>query len=289
MTPAYDRATMISDDLISDHYDQDRLLSSIEEGFGRLGKPLDSLTIDDLAAVDEFHTGGRPATEALLGRLDLTADMAVLDVGCGLGGPARYCATTFGCRVTGIDLTPSYIEAATALTGWVGLDGSVDFRVMSAQDLAFEQHTFDAAYLLHVGMNVEDKAGLFGAIAQVLRPGGRLAVYDLMRTDTGDLSYPLPWSSVEATSRVATPANYEAGLADAGFELVSSHDHSELAEPFIAAIKGQADGPPPVGGPPAVGLHLLMGDAVGAKLQNVVAALDAGIISPIEIIARTAA
>ncbi len=279
---------MTSDDLITDHYGQERLLDSIEAGFEQLGKPLDSLTIEDLAVLDEFHTGGRPATEVVLGRLELGPDLTVLDVGCGLGGPARYCATTFGCRVTGIDLTPSYVEAAIALSGWVGLGESVDFHVMSAVDPAFDSGSFDAAYLLHVGMNIADKSGLFTAIAEVLRPGGRLAVYDLMRTDTGDLTYPLPWASTEATSFVATPAVYEAALTDAGFEIVGSHDHLELARPFIDAIKAQRDQPadPGAGGPPPVGLHLLMGRTGGVKAQNVVAALDAGTISPIELLAR---
>ncbi len=283
---------MSNNDLIADHYGQADLVESIEQGFAKLGKPTSDLTIEDLAVVDEFHTGGRVATEGLMTRLGLRAGMRVLDVGCGLGGPARYCASEFGCQVTGIDLTASYIEAATALTGWVGLDDSVSFRQVSAQALTagpgtaepatFDEQMFDAAYLLHVGMNIEDKAALFTDIAALLKPGGSLAVYDLMRVGDGELAYPLPWATTEQTSKVATRGVYEADLAQAGFEVTSTVDQTELAKGFVKAIQSQ---PANQGGPPPVGLHLLMGGDVGGKIGNLITALDGGVLSPIELIA----
>lgn len=289
---------MISDDLISDHYRRPGLLAAIEKRLAALGKTTDALTIDDLAELDEFHTGGRRATELVLQGLGLSAGMTVLDVGCGLGGAARYCAATFGCRVTGIDLTESNIEVAKVLTGWVGLSSSVSFRHVSAQEMQFKRNSFDAAYMLHVGMNVADKTGLFSGIRKALRSRGRLAVYDLMRAGPGDLTFPMPWATSSATSLVSTQASYESSLVDAGFEVERVDDRTELAKAFIAQVRDRS-GPVvdlelPVGDqapsrtPPPVGPHLLMGDQVEAKTTNLIDAFDAGILAPIEIIARKA-
>ena len=162
---------MISDDLVASHYTQDDLSRRIEAGLAEAGIDTSSVTTAELALVDEFHTGGRGATAHLLGQLGLGAGSVVLDVGCGVGGAARYCAETFGCTVTGIDLTPAYLEAAELLTGWVGLSEQVTFRQASGADLPFKKNRFDGAYEIHVGMNVADKTGLFASVAQVLRPG----------------------------------------------------------------------------------------------------------------------
>ncbi|MDH3680989.1 MAG: methyltransferase domain-containing protein [Acidimicrobiia bacterium] len=273
---------MISDDLIAGHYGQPDLVTGIRRGLTESGISISSVTIDDLAVVDEFHVGGRAATESFLAGLELEPEMHVLDVGCGLGGPARFGASRYDCRVTGIDLTPSFIEAAQVLTDWVGLSDRVAFENCAAQDMTFPKRTFDAAYLLHVGMNVADKTGLFAAIAKVLKPGAKLGVYDLMRTDTGDLTFPVPWASTSATSLVATQSSYEASLVDAGFDLVSVRDRHEVAAAFVSMIRSQDN---VAAQPPPLGLHLLIGSDGPTKLANVVAALDAGILSPIEIVA----
>ena len=283
---------MADEGRITDHYEQPDPVAAIERGFAQSGKSVDDLAVDDLSIVDEFHTGGRAATEAVIAKLGLVADDTVLDIGCGLGGPARYCASRFGCRVTGIDLTPSYIDAATVLTDWVGLGDKVIFEQRAAQELALGDGSngaaFDAAYLFHVGMNVEDKTELFSGVHRILRPGGRFAVYDLMRTDTGELTYPLPWATTGASSFVATQAAYEAGLVSGGLELVGVQDRTEIGLAFAAMISastragpaGQAPAPPPVG------LHLVLGSDAGTKLANLIAALDSGVLAPIEIIAR---
>lgn len=266
---------------ITDHYEQGDLIARIEAGINAAGKTTVDVTIDDLAAVDEFHTGGRQATKAVLSNLDLKAGERVLDVGSGLGGAARYCATEFGCTVLGVDLTSEFVDAARVLTGWVGLGDQVSFECASAQNLPAAE-PFDAAYLMHVGMNVADKAELFAGIADRLRPGGRLAIYDLMRIGEGELLFPVPWASSAETSFVEPQATYETALVHAGFQVQSATDHSEIAAAFVEAFeKGMAGD----NGPPPVGLHLVMGATTPQKAVNSIAAMNQGLITPVELIA----
>jgi 2-polyprenyl-3-methyl-5-hydroxy-6-metoxy-1,4-benzoquinol methylase len=278
---------MNTDDRISSHYEQPDLVAAIEAGFSALGKQTSELTVDDLALVDEFHVGGRAATTSFMTGLDLRPEMTILDVGSGLGGPARFAAATHGCEVVGIDLTASYVEAARALTGWVGLDDRATFRHVSADDMAFDGRPFDAAYLMHVGMNVADKTGLFAAIAAVMKPGGTLGLYDLCRTGDAALGYPMPWAESEATSFVATTAEYESSLTAAGFEVVGAKKRPEMARVFLDGLpKPQPGGP---SRPPPVGLHFVMGPTIRDKVANLVAALEAEVVTPVELVARWAA
>ena len=278
-----------TDDAIVDHYERADLVGSIEAAFGELGRPLDELTVDDLAPVDEFHVGGRPATASFMDRLELRLPMRVLDVGCGLGGPARFAATTYGCGVTGIDLTASYIEAAQTLSGWVGLDDLVSFHQMSAGDLVGDSRSsdpFDAAYLMHVGMNVADKHALFADLASLVKTGGTLGIYDLVRTDDGELEYPMPWASSAATSFVETQVAYESSLAAAGFEIVGARERPDMAMAFVNTVGAAAAAR--TGPPSPVGLHLVMGSTIGAKVRNLTAALEAELLTPVELLARSA-
>jgi len=265
---------------IADHYEQPNLLASIEAGLVELGKPIDGLSVDDLAAVDEFHVGGRVATTSFLDRLDLGPDVAVLDIGCGLGGPARLAAATYGCAVTGIDLTASYIEVAKTLTEWVGLEDRVVFHNVSAHDMTFDARTFDAAYMIHVGMNVADKASLFAAVFELVKPGSRFGLYDLVHSDDGDVAFPLPWAESGATSFVETQTSYETSLAAAGFEIIGARERPDMAHAFIDVASGSGGGPSPIG------LHLVMGPTIGTKVANLAAALRAEVIAPVELIAR---
>ena len=186
---------------VSNHYDHGGLIKAIEAALAKSGIERDAVTIADLAPVDEFHIGGRPATMDLAGPLALNSSDRVLDVGCGLGGAARFFADQFGCSITGIDLTAEYVETAGILSGWVGLSGRTAFEHASALAMPFGNASFEAAYMLHVGMNIEPKFELFTEIARVLIPGSRLAVYDVMRTGDGDLAYPVPWAMMVGPSR----------------------------------------------------------------------------------------
>jgi ubiquinone/menaquinone biosynthesis C-methylase UbiE len=262
---------------VSRHYARRDLETIIVKALRASGVDPDALKPDDLAPIDEFHMGGRPATAAMAEALALRPAMRVLDIGCGLGGAARYFAGQSGCRVTGIDLTPDYVEAAAALTRRVGLSGLVNFEVASALDLPFPSAGFDAATLIHVGMNLPDKHRLCREVARVLKPGGLFALYEVMRVAPGDLAYPTAWAASVETSFVAEPAVYRQALGEAGFTLVEERDQTELALASFRRARARVA----ERGLPPLGLHLLMGPEASTKVANMVAALVGGTIAPI--------
>ncbi len=268
------------DRAVAAHYALTGLTAAIRGGLARLGDG--APTVDILGAVDEFHMGGRAATKALAEALGLQPGARVLDVGCGIGGTARWLAAHSGARVEGVDLTPEFVAVGRALTEEVGLAGQVNLQQGNALALPFEADSFDAAVLLHVGMNIADKAALFAGIAGVLRPGGRFAVYDVMRVGGGDFGFPQPWAGGPDVSFVETPAAYRAALAAAGLAPESEVDRRALALEMFAAMRARMA----AGGPPPLGLHLVMGPDGPVKIANVVAALEAGVIAPVQIVAR---
>ncbi len=268
---------------ISTHYTHGSLLDAISAALGELGKSTDTLTIDDLAPVDEFHIGGRMASEDFLGQLSLSPDHNVIDVGCGLGGAARFAVSRFGCKVTGIDVTDEYIATGRILSGWVGLDDRITLHQGSALSLPFGAEAFTAAYMIHVGMNINDKAKLFSNVYRVLKPGSMFGIYDVMRTGEGELAYPVPWASTAATSAVATPAQYRAHLQAAGFAIVNERNRRDFALEFFDQLRARTQA---AGGPPPLGLHILMGRDTPDKLQNMIGNIADNCIAPVELIAQ---
>lgn len=272
----------MSDALIAQHYSQGTLEAQILDALVRTGADPDHLHPDQLAPVDEFHIGGRAATVALLDQVDLHDGMRVLDVGSGLGGTARYLAHHHRVAVTGIDLTEEYVQVARSLTGRAGLAGQVAFHQGSATALPFDDHTFDRACMLHVGMNIADKPALFAEIRRVLTDGATFGLYDVMRTGTAEVTYPVPWASTPATSFLAEPAQYRELLADAGLAVVAERDRREFGITFFRELRAKIA----ESGPPALGLHVVMGDDAATKVANMIDNLDRGSIAPTEIICR---
>jgi ubiquinone/menaquinone biosynthesis C-methylase UbiE len=272
---------MTTHDGITAHYTPDDALARIRAGLESLGKSPGRVGIADLGPVDEFHIGGRPATADLGERMGLTRDQRLLDIGCGLGGSARFFAETFGCPTVGIDLTPAYVELARELTAWTGLSARASFEVGSATDMPFTDASFDAAVLIHVGMNIADKRALFAETARVLAPGARFGLYDVLRTGPGEIGYPVPWASTPENSFLADLETYTEALEAAGFELIGVRERQAFALEFFAAMRERAAG---AGAPPPLGLHILMGRNTPEKIENIVAALSAGSIAPVEMI-----
>jgi ubiquinone/menaquinone biosynthesis C-methylase UbiE len=164
------------------------------------GKNLATLTIDDLAPTDQFHGGGKAATVRLARLAGLSPGMRVLDVGGGLGGPARTLAVEFGCHVTVLDLTESYVRAAEMLTTQLGLGDRVRHDVGNALALPFDPGTFDVVWTQNSGMNIADKEQLYEGFHRLLRPGGRLAFQAPMAGPVQPLIFPTMWAR-EATTR----------------------------------------------------------------------------------------
>ena len=265
------------------HYEQGGILDRIKEGLSALGKTQATVTAADLSPVDEFHIGGRQATGDFLDQLRLRADDHVLDIGCGIGGAARFAATRYGSTVTGVDLTGEYIETGNTLCSWVGLLNQVTLLHESAVHMPFEDGSFDAAYMLHVGMNIEHKAALAVEINRVLKPGGYLGIFDVMRIGDGDPDFPLPWSSLPETSAVGTPVEYKKALASTGFKLIAERNRRDFAMAFFDDLQARMANSK---GPPPLGLHILMGEETSEKISNVVAQLSKNCIAPIELIAE---
>jgi len=274
---------MSTNKIISEHYRHGNLIKAILDAITRLGKTIDTVTIEDLSAVDEFHIGGRRATEHFLSQLNFSEEDNILDVGCGLGGAARYAAKHFSVSVTGVDVTAEYIETGNTLSNWVKLDSRVNLQQASATSMSFPDASFDGGYMLHVGMNIEDKFQLFSEIYRVMRPGSYFGVYDVMRFSDGELSYPVPWATGNSSSRLETPDHYKKTLLQAGFEITDENNRKNFSLGFFQEIYTSTK---MAGGPPALGLHTLMQDSTAEKTRNMITNITAGYIAPVEIIVQ---
>ena len=267
---------------VAEHYSRGTLEKAILAAVESEGKDPANLTADDLAAADEFHVGGQESTQELAAHMDLRRGMHLLDVGSGIGGPARYFANHHCCTVTGVDLTEGFVQAANSLSRLVKLNHLVEFHRASALALPFGEATFDCAYMIHVGMNIEDKAGVFREVRRVLKPGGLFMIFDFVRTSEGALRYPVPWALSEETSFVDSVKNYRDGLKANGFRVVHERTRKEFAIQFIernmALVKQ--------GGPPPLGIHLLLGEKMPAMMGNVLAMMREGLIEPVELCAK---
>jgi SAM-dependent methyltransferase len=264
---------------VARHYAQSDLTRAVLEALRAAGKDLEALDAADLSPVDEFHTGWAPQTVAMAKTLGLAPDVAVLDVGSGIGGPARYFARTYGCDVTGVDLTPAFVELAAELTARTGLADRVRFVEGSALALPFEDGRFDLATMNHVGMNIADKATVFAEVRRVLKPGARFVVYDLMRVGEGELPMPMPWADTAETSFVETPARYRALLAGAGFTVTAECEWTELVLAVAAEMRARIERE----GMPVLGVHLLLGPTARDRLARAADAIRDGLLAPTEI------
>ena len=245
------------------------LVAAISSALDAAGLDRAQLRPADLAPVDEFHIRGRAASMEIVEALGLTGDSQVLDLGSGLGGPARTLAELTGCTVTGVDLTPEFCAVARALSEWTGMSDHTHFRVGDATATGLPDATVDAALTVHVAMNIADKPALYAEAFRVLRPGGRFVVYDVLQGEGGDAHYPVPWANDPSTSFLATPEDMRELLPAAGFELVSDVDSSEESLVWFQQMRAriERDGPPPVT------FAAFLGDAFGQMAANQVANL----------------
>ena len=267
---------------VAQHYTHGALEQAILDALIASGKDPDHLVPADLAPVDEFHIGGRQATIDFAAQLTIQPGWHLLDIGSGLGGASRFFAHERGCRVSGIDLTEDYVRVAGSLAERVGLADKVDYQQGSALAIPFPDHTFDGAYMLHVGMNIEDKAALFIEVRRVLKPGGVFAIYDVMReSEAGELAFPVPWATVPETNFITTAATYRTLLQAAGFVVEKERSRRDFAiESFRQRERAATNGPRPLG------LHIPMGALAPQKIANMAANVRNGLIAPTEIISR---
>jgi len=274
---------MSIDDAVSKHYSHGSLLKAIQEAIPKLGKTIESITVEDLAPVDEFHIGGRLATEHFLDQFNFSDSGHILDVGCGLGGAARFVANKYNYQITGIDLTQEYIDTGNVLCAWVKLDKKITLQQGSALSMPFLDETFDGGYMMHVGMNIDDKAQLFNEIYRVLQPGASFGVYDVMQIKDGELKYPVPWATDKGTSKLATPEQYKQALSDAGFMVSKENNRRDFALDFFKQLRAKTEAN---GGPPPLGLHTLMQASTADKIKNMIDNIADDHIAPVEVFAN---
>lgn len=267
---------------IQAHYDRADLGEVILTALEKAGKDLKHLTPEDLATVDEFHIRGRAATLELAKTAGVDATKRVLDVGSGVGGTSRCLAGEFGCRVTGIDLTDEYCRAAAMLTAKIGLTDLVDFRQGDATNMPFPDDSFDVVWTEHVAMNIPDKRGLYGEMYRVMKPGGTLAIYDILAGPSGSVHFPVPWARTPDTSFLVSPDQLRDLLQETGFKVSAWSDTTDMARAWFVALaeRIREEGLPPLG------FHVLMGEDFQAMAKNQRRNLEEGRIVLAQVVAK---
>jgi ubiquinone/menaquinone biosynthesis C-methylase UbiE len=274
---------MTDEQRISGHYSSGKLMERLRTILAAEGIDPDHPTVEQLAPFDHFHGRGLEATQDAANLVAPTAADHILDVGSGIGGPARYFARRFGCRVTGIDLTAEFCEVARTLTGAVGLADRVAFEQGTALAMPFADASFDGAYSMNVSMNIADKPALYREVRRVLKSGAWFILSEIAQGGAGAPTYPTPWASTAATSFLATPEDTRAALAAAGFSVVQARDTAAEAAAFTARARAMiARGEKP----PFHAVYLIHGDLAREMAANGARDLAAGKIVPVEILCR---
>jgi SAM-dependent methyltransferase len=253
---------MVEAKVIAEHYGRADLGDIILAALKAAGKDIDRLTPDDLEQVDELHSRGRAATTDLARLLALKGDERVLDIGCGIGGPSRYLATTFGCRVAGLDLTPAFCRVATMLAQRTGLADKVEYREGDALAMPFADHSFDVIWSQNVAMNIVDRDRLYAEIHRVLVPGGRYAFSDVVAGSGGTPHFPVPWAREPSISFLLTAQATRQKLELAGFRVLVFED--QTADALARARQRMKASSSPL----ALGLHIVLGQDGPTMLKN---------------------
>ncbi len=267
---------------IAEHWARGDVYSLILAALKKMSKPLDTLTLEDLAPVDHFHARGFPATVELADRLPIKAGQHIVDIGCGLGGPARYFAKRFQCRVSGLDITEPFVEAAKKLTALLRMDDQVTIEPGDGQHLPYADVFFDGAYTQHVTMNVADRPRFFAEAYRVLKPGAFFALTEHGLGAKGKPHYPVPWSGDGSGAYLATPAETRAILETVGFGDIEVED---TGAKYVAGYRSMIERAEK-GLLPPLGTHILMGETALQKTRNAARNIEEGRTHPILLICR---
>jgi sarcosine/dimethylglycine N-methyltransferase len=238
--------------------------------------------VADLAPLDQVHGRGLEATRELAAHLGPKQSHHLLDIGCGIGGPARFIAAEYGCRVTGIDLTMEFCEVARMLNWATGLADKVVVEQASALALPFDDATFDAAYTQNVSMNVADKRTFYAEAARVVKPDGWFVAAEYAVGPGGPPVFPVPWARVPEDSHLATADDTRRLLEAAGFEVLAMIDRT----PAMLAHYEESRRRLAADGPPKLGIHVLLGVSGVERLKNSARSVEERRTVPIEAVCR---
>ncbi len=267
---------------IADHWGKGDVYGLIVSALEKMSKPLEGLTVEDLAPVDHFHARGFPATVELADRLPIKAGQHILDIGCGLGGPARYIAKRFQCNVSGLDITQPFVDAANKLTALLRMDLQVQIEHGDGQRLPYPDSHFDGAYTQHVTMNVADRPAFFAEAYRVLKPGAFLALTEHGLGPNGNPHHPVPWSADGTGAYLIKPAETRAVLEKTGFKDILVEDTgAKYVAGYKMAIEKAEKGPLP-----PLGIHILMGETALQKTRNAARNIEEGRTHPIQLVCR---
>jgi len=223
-----------------------------------------NLSPSDVAALDQFHVGGLEATQELARLFSPSRGSYVLDIGSGLGGPSRYLAANYGCRVVGIDITEEYRRIASVLAARMGLDDRVEYLHGDACELLFPDGTFDGAWTQHVSMNIAEKKRLYEGIRRILKTGGRFALHDVFQRTPGPILFPVPWARTQEISHLQSMEAMRKTIVDAGFVLIAWNDVTEDASRFLDAMLTRSRNTETS----HLGLHLVLGPDFPDMVRN---------------------
>ncbi len=265
---------------IADHWAKGDVYGLIVTALSKTSMSMDNLTVEDLAPVDHFHARGFPATAELADQLPVKAGQRIADIGCGLGGPARYMAKRFRCAVYGIDITAPFVEAAKQLNRLLGMESQVIIEQGDGEALPYTDAFFDVAYSQHVTMNVENRERFFGEIFRVLKPEGFYALTEHGLGDKADPRCPVPWSDDGSGAYLVTPQETRTLLERVGFQNVRMENTGAkyLASYKMMIEKAEAGALPPLG------IHLLMGETALEKMRNAARNIEEGRTHPIQVL-----
>jgi SAM-dependent methyltransferase len=273
MSPGESKTDSAYEAALNEHYGVTDLGDEILDALEAAGKDVDALSREDIASFDEFHIRGLEATREVADLAEIEAESRVLDVGCGIGGPARTLASEYGCDVVGIDIVEEYCRAATLFTERVALTDRVRFQHGDALDLPFEDETFDVVWFEHTLLNIEATEEAIQEAGRVLRSGGTLALYEICAGPGGEPVFPVPWASDASLSYLVPSERLREAIHEHGFDEVVWRDVTgpslEWFRNVVESMQSRpADAPPPLG------LNLLMGAETPTKAANVVRNLE---------------
>jgi SAM-dependent methyltransferase len=274
---------MNTDREVSMHYSQGNLLSRLNAALTDDGVDPDHPSMETLAPYDQFHGRGLEATSEIAGLMQAGPADRILDIGSGIGGPARYFANHFGCRITGIDLTPEFCDVARHLTRLLDLEDRITFEVGDALAMPFANASFDGAYSMNVSMNIAAKGEFYREIHRVLKPGAWLVLSEVAKGEGGDLDYPTPWAGSARTSFLSTPEETRRGMLEAGFEVIRLRNTLEEARAFGARSRAMVERGEK---PPHRAVVLIHGEIATQAMANTARGLSEGRIVPIEVLGR---
>jgi ubiquinone/menaquinone biosynthesis C-methylase UbiE len=275
---------MSEEQSISDHWGTGDVYSKIIETMKAAGIDPETVTVEQLAPVDHFHARGFPATIELADALPIEAGHRLVDIGCGIGGPARYLAKRFRCKVDGLDITAPFVDAGNKLTALVGMQDCVAIEHGDGQKLPYAAAKFDGGYAQHVTMNIPDRGAFFDEACRVLKPGAFFALTEHGLGERGEPHHPLPWSEDGSGAYLMRPEDTVATLERSGFSDIKVTDTGQkYLQGYLRAIELAKEGEAPI-----FGVHILLGQLAPQIVRNAARNIEESRTHPVQIICRKA-